>query len=273
MLLIGTRLRARLPGAEHPGDRGRRRPRAGPRLRPRADLVPGRRGDRARRGHRGRHRSGGDLDRPGGAARRLPDGDRSVRGRGGGRPGLRARRDRARAALGVRRHRRASVRPRGGDAGRARAGPASGPGAAAGRRARRVGRGARRLAGHAPRPRAAGHARRRHVHRRRRALLDRPGRRAAACSPPTAPSTTRTARRSRGPFRLAAVREGFGAARARRRPTGCSTRCARRRRRAAPRLRRPARRGRRHPRARARPRRRRAVLGWYEAIVARRPRA
>ena len=43
------RLRARLPRAEHPGDGGRRRPRAGPGRRARADVVPGRRRDRAGR--------------------------------------------------------------------------------------------------------------------------------------------------------------------------------------------------------------------------------
>ena len=49
-------VRARLLRAEHPGHRGRGRPRAGPGLRPPADLVPGRRRDRARRRHRGGRR-------------------------------------------------------------------------------------------------------------------------------------------------------------------------------------------------------------------------
>ena len=90
------RLRALLPGAEHPGDDGRGRPRAGPRVRARAHVLPGRR--RARAGRRQR-----DRQRRAATSSTLPHGDRRRRRRG-----------RARAAGGADRRRRPAPERRAG---------------------------------------------------------------------------------------------------------------------------------------------------------------
>ena len=68
------RLRAELPDAQHRRDQRRRRPRAGPCVGARADLVPGRRRDRAGRRQRDHHRSRRQLDRHRRDPRRVPDG-------------------------------------------------------------------------------------------------------------------------------------------------------------------------------------------------------
>ena len=91
MLLVGAGLRARLRGAERAGHGGRRRPRAGPGRRPRADELPDGRRDRAGRGHR-RRRHGHDD--------RLPDRDRGRARRRRREHRARARRHGARARPG-----------------------------------------------------------------------------------------------------------------------------------------------------------------------------
>ena len=80
------RLRADLPGGQHPGHERDRRLRAGPRLRPRQHGVPG--GRRARPGdhHRGRERAGRRRHRRGEPARRLPAGGRRLGGDRAARP-------------------------------------------------------------------------------------------------------------------------------------------------------------------------------------------
>ena len=84
------RLRAQLPDAEHRRDQRRGRPRAGPGVGARADLVPGRRRDRAGRRQRHHHRPRRRLDRHRRDPRRLPDGARRRHRRRGRRAGDRA---------------------------------------------------------------------------------------------------------------------------------------------------------------------------------------
>ena len=149
----------------------------------------------------------------------------------------------------------------------ARGRPAPGARAAARARAGVVGAGARRLARHPPRPRDAGDARPGDLHRRRPALLDRPGRRAEhaharrrrAQAPPRAVRRAVPARRGA----RALHRAGGGGDR----PADRRDRAGRRGR-AAPRARRPARRRDRHARARPAGDGTAEVLGWYDAIVA-----